>query len=166
VLLPLLLRLTQLSIVIAAIAAWLRPEAVPLNRLINLGLCMAFVSVESGGYSHLFPVYFVFLERSRGPLTWTAILLAYVLCLPFDFIIDRAPPLVHETFFNNSQVFITYYIMLGSFIRPLLFYAIAVLISLATVVAVYRDFATNGWQLRRRFRRDVQFGLASHPAKA
>ena len=155
IVIPAMLRVAQASIVLAAIAAWLRPEVVPMYRLTNLGLSLALITVESGGYSQLFAIFFTFFERWRGFGAKWAIVGCYLLCIQFDFIIDRAPPVVRETFFGNSATIINYYIMLGSFIRPAIFYSIPFALSLATIRAVWVDIRAQGWRTRWRFRGDL-----------
>ncbi len=153
--LPILLRITQGAILIAVIAIWLRPEVIPMYRITNLGISFALVTVESGGYTHLFPIFFTLFERWRGFWQKVAIICCYVLSFQFDYILDRTPPLVHDSFFNNSTIFVTYYIMLGSFVRPLFFYMIPFALSCATIIAVYRDIVAKGSQSRKRFSKDL-----------
>lgn len=154
--LPNLTRVVQVTIVAAAAAAWLRPEVIPMYRLTNLGLSFALITSESGGYTQLFPIFFTFFEKWRGVGPRIAIVCCYILSFQFDYILDRAPPLVHDTFFTNSTIFVTYYIMLGFFVRPLIFYIIPFALACSTLVAVWRDIRLNGWESRVRFRRDVQ----------
>ncbi|OYY76196.1 MAG: hypothetical protein B7Y43_15975 [Sphingomonas sp. 28-62-20] len=155
IVLPWLLRLTQLAIFCAVVGIWLRPEVMSMYRITNLGISFALITVESGGYTHLFPIFFTFFEKWKGFWPKVAIICCYALSFQFDYILDRTPPLVHDSFFNNSTIFVTYYIMLGSFIRPLFFYMIPFALSCATIIAVYRDIAAKGWQSRHRFRHDL-----------
>lgn len=155
IVIPVLLRCVQISVVVAALAAWLRPEAVPMFRLTNLGLSLALITIESGGYSHIFVIFLTFFERWTGAGRKWAIIACYLLCIQFDFIIDRAPPVVRETFFANSATIVNYYIMLGSFIRPAIFYSIPFALSLVTIRAVWMDIRAQGWRTRWRYRHDL-----------
>ncbi len=148
--LPWLLRLAQVTILLAVAAAWFRPQLIPMYRLTNFGVSFALITVESGGYTHLFPIFFTLFEKWRGIGPRIAIISCYVLSLQFDYILDRTPPLIHDTFFYNSTTFIVYYIMLGSFVRPLLFYLIPVALACTTLSTVWQDIRSNGWTWQRR----------------
>lgn len=153
--LPVFTLTVQLTIVAAAVAAWLRPEVIPMYRLTNFGISLVLITVESGGYTHIFPILFTFFEKWTGFGRKTAIVLCYILCFQFDFIIDRAPPVVREAFFGGHNTIVTYYIMLGPFIRPALFYLILFSLALATLRAVWIDIRLQGWRTRWRFRGDI-----------
>lgn len=153
--LPILLRITQAAIIAAVIAIWLRPEVVPMHRINNLAICFALVTVESGNYTHLLPVFFTFFEKWRGIGPKVSIICCYLLSIPFDFALDRTVPLVHNTFYNNSTTFITYYVLLGPFIKPLIFYIVPVGIACSTIAAVWRDVRDKGLQSRQRFAREA-----------
>lgn len=168
VVLPLFTLTVQLTIVAAAAAALLRPEVVPMHRLTNLGLSLALITVESGGYTHIFPIFFTFFEKWEGFGRKFAIVLCYVLCFQFDFIIDRAPPVVRETFFGGHNTIVTYYIMLGPFIRPAVFYLIPFALACTTLRAVWIDIRLQGWKKRWRYRHDVPIMVGmgtAHPPK-
>lgn len=153
--LPWLLRITQLAILVAVIAIWLRPEVVPMYRITNLGISFALITVESGGYTHLFVIFFTLFERWKGAWQKIAIVCCYLISFQFDYILDRTPQFVHNSFFHNSTIFITYYIMLGSFIRPLMFYLIPFALSCATIAVVWKDIRAQGWKSRWRYRHDL-----------
>ncbi len=150
--LPLLQHAVQITILVGAAAAWLRPELIPMYRLTNLGISFALITAESGGYTHLFPIFFTFFEKWRGIGPKIAIVSCYLLSLQFDYILDRTPPLIHDTFFSNSTQFIVYYIMLGSFVRPLVFYLIPFALACSTLYTVSHDIRINGWVWARRTR--------------
>lgn len=153
--LPLMQRIVQVMIILGAIAAWLRPESVPMYRLTNLGMLFALITIESGGYSQVFIIFLMFLEPWRGVLLKSAIISTYLLCIQFDVAIERGAPLVRQTFFNNGQLIVNYDIMFGSFIRPLAFYLIPILVALETIAVVWKDIRAQGWKSRWRYRHDL-----------
>ena len=153
--LPLLLRAVQGSIVLAAVGAWIRPEAVPMYRLTFLGLAMAMISAEPGGYTQSILIFFVFMERARSPGRGWAIFASYVLCLPYDFTLDEIPPLVQESYLAGHQTFFTYYITVGPFIRPLLILSLAFALSWVSIRDVWADIRSQGWKDRWRYRHDA-----------
>ncbi len=153
--LPALQYLVMGSIGLAASAAWLRPEKVPVHRLTFLGLSMAMVAAEPGGYTEGFIIFFVFLERWRGIGRKIAISLSYVLLLPFDITLDSVPPTVQESYLAGHATFFSYYITIGPFVRPMMVLAIVLSLSLVTIRDVWGDVRLQGWQQRWRFRHDA-----------
>ena len=139
VVLPAALHLTQLSILLAAAAAWLRPEAVPMFRLTNLALSLALITAEAGGYTLVFALYFTFMERRRGLGTTWAIIACYLMALPFDVRLGDAAD--HEW-------------TLGPLLRPALMMSVPLALSCVTIADVWRDVRRDGWKDRRRFRHD------------
>ena len=147
--------ITMASIAAAAVAAWLRPEVVPMHRLTFLGLAMAMVASEPGGYTESFLIFLVFLERWRGFGRSWAILMCYILLMPFDIIVGRVPPQVQESYLAGHATFFAYYITIGPFIRPLLLLSIVWALSAVTLRDVWADIRHQGWESRWRFRRDA-----------
>lgn len=155
VLLPALNYLVMGAIAAAALAAWLRPETVPMHRLVFLALAMTMIAAEPGGYTEGFIIFFVFLERWRGIARPVAIVSSYVLLLPFDIILDGVPPTIQESYLAGHATFFAYYITIGPFIRPMLILAIALSLACVTLRDVWEDIRLQGWQGRWRFRRDA-----------
>ncbi len=143
------------SIAIAATAAWLRPEKVPVHRLTFFALATAMIASEPGGYTETFLIFFVFLERWRGVGRTVAISLSYILLLPFDITLDSVPPTVQESYLAGHATFFSYYITIGPFVRPMMVLAIVLSLSLVTIRDVWGDVRLQGWQQRWRFRHDA-----------
>lgn len=153
--LPALLHFTQLLILAAAAAAWVRPERIPAYRLINLGVLMALITSEAGGYTPAFFMLFVMMERWEGFGRRWAIIACYVLAIPLDIDIEKLPPVVRDTYFGGETVEISYAVTVGPFIRPLIIMTIAMALSLTTIRAVWMDVRLQGWAGRWRLRRDA-----------
>lgn len=168
--LPLLLYLTQATILIAIVAAWLRPEAIPMYRLTGLGIAFAVITAESGGYVQALVILFVFMERWKGVGIKWAIIACYILCIPADIPIDQYGSDVRESFLSNRPVVFNYVLTLGPFIRPLLLMSIPFALSCVTIRAVWADIMQQGWKTRWRYRNDLPImigeGLASPPPNA
>jgi hypothetical protein len=143
------------SIALAALAAWLRPEAVPMHRLSFFALATAMLVSEPGGYSETLLLFFVFLERWKGFARGWAIFASYVLCMPFDIILDRVAATVQESYLAGHQTFFDYYVTVGPFVRPGLVLSLVLALSCATIRDVWVDVRAQGWQGRWRFRRDA-----------
>lgn len=155
VLLPALQHTVQATIVVASVMAWTRPEVISRYRLSNLGISLALITSESGGYSVILTFFFTLLEPWRGIGRKWAIIAVYILCLPMDIPIDTAPEIVRDTFFPSKTVIANYKIMIGPFIRPLFFYSIPFALALVTMREVWDDYRSQGWKDRWRFRNDA-----------
>lgn len=154
--LPLITRAGQITLLFAAVAAWLRPEVVPPHRLALIGIAMALISTEVSGYTQITLILFVMMERWRGIARPIAIVSAYIICVPTDFytIID-VPSTVKDSFLAGRSVEAQNSIGLGVFLRPGLTILIAIAMSAATIRDVWADIREQGWQSRWRYRRDA-----------
>lgn len=144
----------QASVIAAAISAWFRPEAVTTYRLALLGIVLAQMSSEVGGYCEVFLIYLTFMERWQGFLRVFAIVSAYVLCLPADIILSPLPPAHSWSWLSGEMVEMHYGVALGMFLRPALVILIGMALSFATIADVLRDIREHGERGRRRFRHD------------
>ena len=142
-----------LSIAVAAAATWWRPEVVPMHRLVFLSMCMALINSEVGGYTHMLMIFFVFMEPWRGFGRKSAIVMAYLLCIPLDIPIERVPPVVRDSYLSGRLVISEYFVGLGAVGRPLLVHLMILSLALVTIHDVWSDLKANGWQSRFRFRR-------------
>jgi len=159
-------RAVQGTIVIAAIAAWVRPEVVPMHRLCFFGLALAMIIQEPGGYTQSYLIFFVFMERWKGVGRCWAIVAAYLLSIPFDFILDKAPlPTMQESYLFGHAVFVTYYITFGPFVRPALVMLMSVALACVTVRDVWTDIRLQGWKTRWRFRHDAPIMVGTGTAR-
>ncbi len=168
VILPALLRFTQLTIVLACAAAWLRPEAVPMFRLTGLGVSMAIISAETSGYSIVLLLLFALMEKREGFGRTYAIVMAYVLAIPADIPAGTVGSDVMYSFLSDRTVYVDYKFMLGPLVRPLLFMTLPFALSCVTLRQVWKDIRSQGWRQRWRFRNDLPLligeGAARRPA--
>jgi hypothetical protein len=146
-----LMRGTQLSILAAAAAIWLRPEVISRHRVTNLGISLALITSESGGYTMPLVFFFTFMEPWRGIGPKWAIIAVYLLCIPFDIPIQYAPPVVRDLFWPNRTVLVDYYFGVGPVLRPLLLLSIPFALSMSTIRTVWIDVRAQGWRSRRRY---------------
>ena len=150
---PAVIHSTQALIVLAAIAIWLRPHVVPYYRVVNLGLMLALITSETGGYTQVYFIFFVFLEKFEGLGRKWAIIVCYLLAPSSDIPVEPVlMPVVRDTFLWGTTVLVNYHIMLGPFFRPLLILTIPAALSLVTIRAVWLDIQQNGWDFRWRFK--------------
>jgi hypothetical protein len=152
---PVSIAIGQAMVMLAAIACYVRPEAIPRSRMVLLSISIALFSTEVSGYTEILVLLFLFFENAKGFLRRFAILMGYILCIPYDINLDTVPQLVKDTFFFQTSVIVQYHIQLGPFVRPFLSLSIPIALSLLTVIEVYRDIRSDGWSNRWWFRRDI-----------
>jgi hypothetical protein len=145
---------TMGSMMIAALAAWFRPEVVPMHRLTFFGLAIATLAAEPGGYTETFLIFFIFLESWKGFARSWSIFASYILCLPFDIILDRVAPTVQESYLAGHTAFFSYYVTAGPFLRPALILSIGFSMAILTISQVWSDIRRQGWRSRWRYRLD------------
>lgn len=155
-LLPKLVLAGQLFIVAGTAAAWLRPEAVPTYRLVNLATCIALITSEGGQYTQSLMILLTFFEPWRSGLgVRIALVCCYVLSLSADIPIDPVASVMKNGFLNTGPVFLTYWVAVGPFVRPLFVLMVPIALSCTTMRAVWRDIRAQGWKGRRRYARDL-----------
>ncbi len=155
VVLPTLTRIVQLTILLSWIAAWIRPEAVPMFRLTGLGASLAIISTETSGYSLSIGIFFALMERWQGFGRKWAIVAAFIISIPADISTGRVGSDISFSFLANRSVMIDYAFMIGPLIRPLLFMSIPFALACVTIREVWVDIRVQGWRSRWRFRRDL-----------
>jgi hypothetical protein len=155
-LIPLLQHVTQALLAVAILATGLRPEVVPKYRLVNLGILLALVTSEAGGYTQAYFMLFVMMEPWRGFGRKWAIIASYILAVPLDIAIDRTPPMARDLYFGGGSTIINYHVTVGPFIRPLIIMTIAVAIASVNLLEIWRDIRGQGWRLRWRYRNDAR----------
>ena len=144
-----------LAIIAAAAAAWWRPQAVPMHRLVLLSMGIALINSEVGGYTHMLLIFFVFMERWRGIGRPAAIVMAYVLCIALEIPIERVPPVVRDSYLSNRMVIAEFYVGAGVLVRPVLVQLILLSLSLVTIRDAWADARRSGWR--------SPFQRAGHP---
>ncbi len=137
---------TTLAIVVAAIAAWWRPGAVPMHRLILLSIGIAVINSEVGGYNQMILIFFIFFERWRGIGRPVAIVTAYILCVAADYPIASVPPLVRESYLGGREVFANYSIGVGTLLRPVLIHLMLTSLAAVTIRDAWADARVHGWR--------------------
>lgn len=152
----LFLRSTQLLIVVAAVAVWLRPEIVPLHRCVFLATALALSSSEAGGYTQILLLVFVFMEKWRGVGRPIALVTAYLLSIPGEYVIFSIPPMVRYSYLaGDVPVIAEYGLGAASILRLFGTYVMMIALASVTIRDVWRDIRLQGWRGRWRYRRDV-----------
>ncbi|WP_343613885.1 hypothetical protein [Novosphingobium sp.] len=154
---PLLLNTVRAMIVFAAFLSWLRPEAVPTTRVINLGLMMALITSDSGGYTPVYFTYLVFMEPWKHWEQKVALLICMIMGPSLDIPLERVMTVVRDTYVRHSTTVVDFHISVWPLIRPFVILMVAAMISLRTIRQVLADIDKDGWAQRWRFRDDVAF---------
>lgn len=160
-----MVRSTQLIIVLAAVAIWLRPEVVPRHRAIYFAIAMAVTTSEVGGYTEILLLLFVFMERWRGVARPLAILLAYALCIPAEYVVGTKVEIVRWSWLQGSDVIAQYGLGVLALLRPLVAMLIIWCIASVTLRDVWVDIRRQGWKTRWRFRRDFPIMVGEGAAR-
>ena len=150
---------TQLLIVLAAAIAWLRPEVVPPGRLVYFAIALALSSSEAGGYTQMLLLVFVFMEPWRGMGRKLALVLAYLMCIPAEFVIAEVPSMVRVSWLwdAGAPVIVEYGIGGVSLFRLIGTYVMTISLCCVTMRDVWNDVHFQGWRGRWRYRRDAPF---------
>lgn len=150
IILPAVITVTLVLIALAALAAAFRPQATPLHRLIFLSIAAALITSEAGGYTQVFMLLFVFMEKWRGMGRIWAIVAAYILCIPADFPMEWVPPVTRESYLFGGPVIAQYAVGIGPFLRPGLVLSLAISLSLVTLHDVSKQLRAEGWRFPGR----------------
>jgi hypothetical protein len=151
----LVIRGSQLALLVALGAAWLRPEVVSPHRLTTLGLGFVMLVQENPPYALPIILYFVFMERWKGWLVPTALVMSYLVSFTTDLNLGSSIGVEQFSYIGNRFVLSERALQLGMVIRPLGHTLIPVCLALDTILAVLRDVREDGWQWRWRFRHDA-----------
>jgi hypothetical protein len=155
VVIPLLMKSGELAVVLAAAAAWYRPESVPMGRLTALAFGFVMIVTEPEGYAEPFLFFFVMQERWTGFWKGLALVCSYILLVPLDIPIDQVSRGAVDSYLAGHTVFVTYYVAVGHFVRPALVILTVFSLSMQTIVDVWGDIRNQGWAGRWRYRHDA-----------
>ncbi|MDK2760289.1 MAG: hypothetical protein KYX64_02880 [Sphingopyxis sp.] len=142
-LVPIVIRSTQLVALAALAAAWLQPRALPTHRIAAILMGAYLVTQSPGGYTQLFLLFLVLMERWRGAGAIVAIVAAYLLCLVGDWPLATVLDVTSNSWLGDRTVSAVFGLTAGHFIRPGLVVAIVwglSLASIAQVVRAHRDY--------------------------
>jgi hypothetical protein len=118
---PLLMRGATAGVVLCLVGALWRPAALSRSRIAALVLVALFANIASqGGYSLVFLLYFVFLERWRGFGRILALVAAYLWCFQLDIGVTGITYSTNYSFLTKRMVDADMPLTLGQLTRPLL----------------------------------------------
>lgn len=132
------IRTTQGIALIALLAAWLQPGAVPRERIATLLLGAYLVTQSPGGYTQVFLLFLVLLEPWRRPGPIVAIICAYLLCLVGDVPLSTILELSTNSWLSGRSVEPAFGLTIGHFVRPGLIALLVWALALDTIVQSVR----------------------------
>lgn len=148
VVVTILMRSGQALLLTALFAVYLRPEAVSPHRLAALGICLALISSEAGGYTQIMAILLVFMEPWKGTARPVALVACYLLCLPGEIVLGLIPTIWRESWLSGQIVELQVGVGVGFFLRPGLLILIGISLSLGTIGDVWREIRLRGWRNR------------------
>lgn len=138
---PLVIRASQAVALLALAGAWLQPKALPLHRVSTILLGAYLVTQSPGGYTQVFLLFLVLLERWKGAGPIVAISCAYLLCLVTDWPLSTVLELSTNSWLGGQPVTPSFGLAIGHFVRPgliaLILWALA-LDSMAQIIRAHR----------------------------
>lgn len=94
------------------------------------------------------------MERWEGWLRPLAISVCYVLCFHGEIPVGEAFNSLQFSFLSGQFVITSQSLGVSMLLRPLVFMKPAYCLPMQTILRVWRDVRSNGWQNRWRFRHD------------
>lgn len=137
-LVPIAIRSTQLIALIALAAAWLQPRALPAHRVAALFLGAYLVTQSPGGYTQLFLIFLILLEKWERAGPATAIACAYLLCIAADWPLATILDVTGNSWLTDRSVTASFGLTAGHFLRPGLILVIVWALSLDSLARAVR----------------------------
>lgn len=137
-LVPIVIRSGQLVALAALAAAWLQPKALPLHRVSAILLGAYLVTQSPGGYTQLFLLFLVLMERWQGAGPAVAIVAAYLLCFVGDWPLATVLDVTSNSWLGERTVTASFGLTAGHFIRPGLVVLIVWALSLDSIARAVR----------------------------
>jgi hypothetical protein len=134
---PIIWRSIQILIFAAASLSFFLPRVINIQRLALLAIGLSLISSEAGGYTQVFLMFFVMLERWDSPFQKAAILIAYTLCIPAEIWFNLLPPFWYYSYFAERPVFLEYGLGMGPILRPGLILLMCASLALDTLARLY-----------------------------
>jgi Glycosyltransferase family 87 len=144
-----LLSAAQASAVAAiALGIW-RPRELPQARFALLLLLVSLVGRSPGGYSEFLVVFLVFLEPWDRWLPRIAIVLAYLISIPYEHLISALPPVYTASWLSGQSVTAIFGIGVSQFLRPLALLLILLALSWDTIMVLTLRLRIRSLALRK-----------------
>jgi hypothetical protein len=121
-----------------------RPSVLSSQRLAAISLAVLFSICTPGGYSVIFLLFLVFLERWEGLARKIALVSAYLWCIPFDAPLTVLGHHAGYSFLADRIVSQQTVLTLGELVRP----ALVLAIEFSLIAASLSDLR-RGWRIEQ-----------------
>lgn len=118
VLIPVLIRSSQVLGLVTLVGAWLQPRALSTTRISLLLLGTSLIGQSPGGYTEVFMVFLLFLEKWERPGPIVALVMGYLLSIPYDYVLSNIITLSGDSWLGQRTVVAPFGISVGIFLRP------------------------------------------------
>ena len=115
---PIIVNFSRLLVLITLIGAWLQPRALSTLRVMTILLSGSLMNQSPGGYTMVFLIFLVFLERFERPGPIIAIVIAYLLCIPADYVFSNVIEMNGDAWLSGRSVMAAFGPSVGMFVRP------------------------------------------------
>jgi hypothetical protein len=139
--LPVLVHGGQAVVGLVFLASAFRPYVLSHARTGALAMAFILTTQSPGGYSEVFLLFLVFFERAAGPARITALVCAYLLCIPFDYILVTISQGISHSWLSHRSVYFTFGLSVGQFVRPALILLIEYSLAFASLVTLFGGVA-------------------------
>lgn len=142
VIIPILTRSSQLMALVTLAGAWLQPRALGTSRVALLLLATAMITQSPGGYTEVYLIFLLFLERWERPGPIVALITGYLLSLSYDLVLANFVTLQQNSWLAGRPVTQSIGIAVGVLARPalvlIMFWALA-LDSILLIARAHRE---------------------------
>ncbi len=148
---PIVIRASQLLALLCLVGAWLQPRALTSTRVSILLLAASLIGQSPGGYTEVFLVFLVFLEPWDRPGPIIALVMGYLLCIPYDYVVANFITLSGNSWLGGRTVVAPFGVSIGIFLRPgfivIMFWSLALdsLILIARAHRLHRPTTGLAW---------------------
>jgi hypothetical protein len=138
----------QLSAVLAIVIGCLRPRGITQARFALLIFLWWLVGRSPGGYVEFLVVFLVFLEPWSSWPSRVAIIVAYLISIPYEFVISYLPPVNTASWLSGFAVTANFGIGVSQFVRPIGLLIILLVLSWDTIAQVTKSLRSDRQTLR------------------
>lgn len=142
----------QCAAIGALMLACLRPTAVPQARVALLLLLVSLTGRSPGGYAEVLVVFLVFLESWRGFAAILAIITAYLISIPAEWVVSYLPEIHTASWLSGEAVTARFGIGIGQFLRPFGLLVIELALACDTILRVTKALRLDPPRFDRRLR--------------
>lgn len=135
---PIVVRMSIILTILTLVGAWLQPRALTTIRVMTILLAGSLINQSPGGYTEVFLVFLVFLERWERPGPIIAIIMAYLLCIPADYVFSTIIEVNGNSWLSGRSVMSSFGPAIGMFARPGLIIVMQCALALDSLALIWR----------------------------